>query len=122
MKFLIDENMPRSLAGKIAELGFEVHDVRDIGLASHPDEEVMQAAIELDAIIITGDRRFADPRSWSDEFNSGVIFITLPEGTSAKVLISKIIDLIKDRHPDSLLGAYTVVELRRALSRPVRSR
>jgi hypothetical protein len=40
VKFLIDENMPRSLAGRIAELGFEVQDVRDIGLASHPDEEL----------------------------------------------------------------------------------
>lgn len=89
-------------------------------LAGHPDEEVMQAAIELDAIIITGDRRFADPRSWAKEFNTGFIFITLPEGTSAKVLIAKIIDLIQTRQPDSLLGAYTVVELRRALSRPVR--
>jgi predicted nuclease of predicted toxin-antitoxin system len=118
VKFLVDENMPRSLASKIAELGFEVQDVRDIGLAGHPDEEVMQAAIELDAI--TGDRRFADPRSWAKEFNTGFIFITLPEGTSAKVLIAKIIDLIQTRQPDSLLGAYTVVELRRALSRPVR--
>ncbi len=120
MKFLIDENMPRSLAAKIAELGFEVHDVRDIGLASQPDEEVMQAAIKLNAIIITGDRRFADPRTWVKEFNSGAIFITLPEGTSAKVFIAKIIDLIQNRHPSSLMGAYTVVELRRALSRPVR--
>jgi predicted nuclease of predicted toxin-antitoxin system len=63
VNFLVDENMPRSLAAKIAELGFSVQDVRDIGLASHPDEEVMQAAILADAIIITADRRFAHPRS-----------------------------------------------------------
>lgn len=70
MNFLVDENMPRSLAPKIAELGFAVQDVRDIGLTGHPDEEVMQAAIAADAIIITGDRRFADPRSWSEEFTA----------------------------------------------------
>jgi predicted nuclease of predicted toxin-antitoxin system len=121
VKFLVDENMPRSLAEKIAELGFEVQDVRDIGLASHPDEEVMQMAIAMDAIIITGDRLFADPRGWPEDFLAGVIFITLPEGTSVKVIIAKILDLIQTRKPESLLGAYTVVELKRALSRTVRS-
>jgi predicted nuclease of predicted toxin-antitoxin system len=48
--------MPRSLAAKIADWGFMVQDVRDIGLRGHPDTEVMQAAIALDSIIITGDR------------------------------------------------------------------
>jgi predicted nuclease of predicted toxin-antitoxin system len=121
VKFLVDENMPRSLAEKIAELGFEVRDVRDVGLTSHPDEEVMQMAIEMDAIIITADRLFADPRGWPEEFSAGVIFITLPEGTSVKVIIAKILDLLQTREPASLLGAYTVVELKRALSRRVRS-
>ncbi|MCV3213275.1 DUF5615 family PIN-like protein [Plectonema radiosum NIES-515] len=44
MNFLVDENMPRSLAPKIAALGFTVQDVRDIGLRGHPDSEVMEAA------------------------------------------------------------------------------
>lgn len=122
MNFLVDENMPRSLAPKIAELGFAVQDVRDIGLTGHPDEEVMQATIAADAIIITGDRRFADPRSWSEEFTAGVIFITLPEGTSAKTIVAKVLDLIQNRPPNSLLGAYTTLEIGRALSRPIRSR
>lgn len=122
MNFLVDENMPRSLAAKIAELGFPVQDVRDIGLTGHPDEEVMQAAILADAIIITANRRFADPRTWPEEFTTGVIFITLPEGTSTKTVTAKILDLIQNRLPNSLLGAYTTVELGRSLSRPIRSR
>lgn len=122
MNFLVDENMPRSLAAKIAEMGFLVQDVRDIGLTGHPDNEVMQAAIAADAIIITGDRRFADPRSWAEEFTAGVIFITLPEGTSTRIIVAKILDLIQNRSPNSLLGAYTTVELGRSLSRPIRSR
>lgn len=122
MNFLVDENMPRPLAAKIAELGFPVQDVRDIGLTGHSDDEVMQAAIAADAIIITADRRFADPRSWSKEFSAGVIFISLPEGTSTKIIMNKILDLIQNRLPNSLLGAYTTVEMGRSLSRPIRSR
>jgi Domain of unknown function (DUF5615) len=56
MKFLIDENMPRNLAADISELGFQAQDVRDLGLRARPDTEVMQMAIELDAILITRDR------------------------------------------------------------------
>jgi predicted nuclease of predicted toxin-antitoxin system len=121
VNFLVDENMPRSLAGRIAELGFSVQDVRDIGLTAHPDEEVMQAAIATDAIIITADRRFADPRTWPEEFTAGVIFITLPEGTSTRIIVTKILELIQNRLPTSLLGAYTTVEMSRSLSRPIRS-
>lgn len=122
MNFLVDENMPRSLAAKIAALGFAVQDVRDIGLAGYPDEEVMQVAIATDAIIMTGDRRFADPRSWPEAFTAGVIFITLPEGTSTRIVVTKILDLIQNRLPTLLLGAYTTVELSRSLSRPIRRR
>lgn len=33
MNFLVDENMPRSLASKIAELGFSVQDVRNTDIS-----------------------------------------------------------------------------------------
>ncbi|HEX9000056.1 MAG TPA: hypothetical protein VGB07_09165 [Blastocatellia bacterium] len=34
MNLLIDENMPRSLAGELVALGFTVQDARDIGLSA----------------------------------------------------------------------------------------
>ena len=43
--------MPRSLASQIRALGFTVQDTRDIGLRGHSDLEVLDAAIEADAII-----------------------------------------------------------------------
>lgn len=122
MRFLVDENMPRSLATAISALGYPAQDVRDMGLRARPDTEVMQLAIELDAIIITRDRRFADPRGWPEEFIAGVIFINLDSRILAPVVIARILDLIQNRLPTSLLGAYTTVELSRSLSRPIRSR
>jgi predicted nuclease of predicted toxin-antitoxin system len=82
LNFLVDENMPRTLAPQILALGFEVQDVRDIGLTGHPDPEVMEAAIATDAIIITRDRGFADPRAWAESFTAGVIFVHLPSQVS----------------------------------------
>lgn len=114
--------MPRSLAPQIVALGFTVQDVRDIGLRGHPDAEVMEAAIAADAIIITRDRGLADPRSWTEAFTAGVIFINLPDDTSASTINAKIIELLANRLPVSLVGALTTLESRRALSRPIRHR
>ncbi|MEA5553551.1 DUF5615 family PIN-like protein [Anabaena cylindrica UHCC 0172] len=119
MNFLVDENMPRSLASQITALGFTVQDVRDIGLRGHPDTEVMEAAVTADAIIITRDRGLADPRSWPETFTAGTIFINLPDDTPATSINAKIIELLGNRLPVSLLGAYTTLEYRRALSRPI---
>jgi Domain of unknown function (DUF5615) len=122
LNFLVDENMPRSLAPQIAALGFTVQDVRDIGLRGHPDAEVMEAAIDADAIIITRDRGLADPRSWPEAFTAGVIFINLPDDTPASTVNAKMLELLANRLPVSLLGALTTLEYRRALSRPIRPR
>jgi hypothetical protein len=122
MKFLVDENMPRSLTPQIEALGFVVRDVRDIGLRGRPDTEVMQVAIAEDAIIITRDRGFADPRGWPDTFSAGVIFVNLPDDTPAYIVNAKVLDLLANRIAASLLGCLTSVEPRRALSRLIRRR
>ncbi len=122
MNILIDENMPRSLAPQIAALGYSVQDVRDMGLRGKPDSSVMDAAIASDAIIITRDRGFANPKSWPNEFTAGMIFVNLPDDVTADLVVAKILELLAYRAPDSLLGAMTSLELRRALSQPIRKR
>jgi Domain of unknown function (DUF5615) len=122
VNFLVDENMPRTLAPLITELGFNVQDVRDIGLRARPDSEVMDAAIATDSIIITRDRGFANPKTWPPEFTAGMIFVDLPSNTPANIVNARILELITKRLPVSLLGAITRVEPTRALSQIVRRR
>jgi hypothetical protein len=122
LNFLIDENMPRSLAAQIMALGFTVQDVRDMGLRGRPDSDVFDAAIIADAIIITRDRGFIIERNWPAPFTAGVIFVHLPDDTPVSVINGKIVDLLAQRLSVSLLGAVTIMEPRRALSRTVRRR
>jgi predicted nuclease of predicted toxin-antitoxin system len=122
MNFLVDENMPCSLAPQIGNLDFAVQDVRDIGLRARPDSEVMEAAITADAIIITRDRGFANPKSWPTEFTAGMIFVDLPSNTSTTAINNRVLELITKRLPVSLLGAITRVEANRALSQILRRR
>lgn len=114
--------MPRSLASQIEALGFLVRDVRDMGLRGRPDSEVIQAAIAADAIIITRDRGFADPRGWPSSFTAGAIFVNLPSNVSASAVNAKVINVLSNRVPTLLLGHLTTIETRRALSRLVRRR
>jgi predicted nuclease of predicted toxin-antitoxin system len=122
VNFLVDENMPRTLAPQIADLGFSVQDVRDIGLRARPDTEVMDAAIATDAIIITRDRGFANPKTWPAKFTAGMIFVDLPSNTPAKMVNARVLELTAKRLPVSLLGAITRVEPNRALSQIIRRR
>ena len=105
MRFLVDENMPRSLSLAITALGFAVEDVRDLGLQGLPGNEVFEAAIRSDAIIITRDRGFTFERAWPENFTAGVIFVNLPDSASAKTISEKIHSLLIQRAPASLVGA-----------------
>jgi hypothetical protein len=122
MNRLIDENMPRTLAGELLALGFSPRDARDIGLLGHSDEEVFRVAAAIDAIIITRDRGFTYERNWPPDFTAGVIFVNLPDDTPASIVKAKVTNLLTQRLPESLLGAITFIEPQRALSQIVRRR
>ncbi|GEM_PF-1495407 len=82
----------------------------------------MAVATATDAIIVTKDRGFTNIKTWDENFTAGIIFINLQYDTPARFVNAKIIELLTQRLPASLLGAVTSVELRRALSRKVRRR
>jgi predicted nuclease of predicted toxin-antitoxin system len=46
LKFLLDADMPRSSAKVIRTIGFEVEDVRDIGMRAAKDREIIEYALE----------------------------------------------------------------------------
>jgi predicted nuclease of predicted toxin-antitoxin system len=53
LKFLLDADMPRSSAKLIASLGYDIEDVRDTGLRSAKDEEIIKYALRNNRTIIT---------------------------------------------------------------------
>ena len=59
MKFLLDENQSPRIAEVLAEAGHDVVHVRDIGLGTSPDEQVLDAAREADRVVISADTDLA---------------------------------------------------------------
>ncbi len=82
MKFVIDEDLPRSTGVMLRELGHTVFDVRDVGLRGSPDEAVFRFAQKHKAVLITADLGFALLlRFWRGKHN-GVIILRFPSALS----------------------------------------
>lgn len=59
MLFLVDAQLPVSLARVLRQAGCEAHHVADIGLATATDGQIWEEAIARSAILVTKDRDFA---------------------------------------------------------------
>jgi len=57
--FLVDEDLPRSTAVSLREVGHDAVDVRDVGLRGHRDDEVFAFAQNQRRVLIAADLRFA---------------------------------------------------------------
>ncbi len=58
MKLLLDANLSPEVARLLKEAGHEAIHVRDIGLLSAPDPEILQAAAKEERILLTADADF----------------------------------------------------------------
>ena len=60
MRFLVDEDPPRSLARELRAGGVPAEDVRDAGPRGRTDEEILTAAARRGAVLVTADIGLAD--------------------------------------------------------------
>jgi predicted nuclease of predicted toxin-antitoxin system len=58
VKFLIDANLPPTLARWLISEGHEAQHLSDLGMERSPDYEIWARARELDACIVTKDEDF----------------------------------------------------------------
>lgn len=82
LKFLIDEDMPRSTAKTLRDQGYDVLDVRDCGLRGKSDEDVFKFAQDETAIILTGDWGFSNLLHFPIGSHSGIVIVHFPNEVS----------------------------------------
>ncbi len=75
-KFLVDEDLPRSLAVELRRRGLDAADVRDVGLRGAPDKKIWQRAIDQGWTLVSGDQGFANT-------------LTFPLGTHFGILVGR---------------------------------
>jgi predicted nuclease of predicted toxin-antitoxin system len=58
VKLLLDANLSPEVGRRLKEAGHDAIHVRDIGLLSAPDPEILQAAADAERILLTADADF----------------------------------------------------------------
>jgi len=100
LKFVVDEDMPRSVAHGLRDRGYEVLDVRDCGLRGRSDDEIFNLAQKEGAIILTGDMGFGNLLRFPLGSHSGIVLVRFPNEISVSELnhqINKAFNLL-DEH------------------------
>ena len=92
MRFLIDAQLPPRLALRLADLGHVASHVADLGLVSATDQQIWNAAIERDAILVTKDQDFAMARAAASE-GPAVIWVRLGN-TDNETLIARFVQTL----------------------------
>lgn len=110
LKFVIDEDMPRSTTKILAKKGYEALDVRDAGLRGKSDEEVFKFAQKEKAVLLTGDLGFGNILRFPVGKHHGIVVVHFPNEVSVSELNNQIIKAF-DRIVDSdLKGNLLILE------------
>ena len=110
MRFVIDEDLPRSLAPALRQAGHEVLDVRDHGLHGRSDAEVFEFAQRHKSALITADMGFANILRFPPNTHHGLIIVRFPTVVPAPTVAAQIVRSVAAIAPEELAGALAIVE------------
>ena len=86
MRFLLDENVSRSVGERLQGAGFSATDVIASGLGSAADEEVLAYAQKKKLVVITHDKDFGNLIRFPVQNHHGVILLRFRNQKPANVI------------------------------------
>jgi predicted nuclease of predicted toxin-antitoxin system len=111
MRFLVDEDLPRSTDSLLRRHGHEAIDVRDIGLRGASDANIAAYAQKNGLCLLSGDMGFADIRNYPPGKYSGIAVLHLPaKATSSFILALLKSLLVQNEIVNQLIGKLAIVE------------
>ncbi|MBM4346649.1 MAG: hypothetical protein FJ107_00800 [Deltaproteobacteria bacterium] len=110
LKFLIDEDMPRSTTKVLKTKGFSALDARDCGLRGSSDDEIFRFAQEEKAIILTGDLGFGNHLRFPVGRHAGIVIVHFPNEVPSSVLNKQIVKALDDLSEADLKGNLIILE------------
>ena len=110
LKFLVDEDLPRSTARLLKEMGFIALDVRDCGLRGNTDEEIFKYAQREKAIILTADRGIGSTIRFPLGTHFGIVVAHLPNELSTTDLNIQIQSALNKLTENDLIYYLVIIE------------
>jgi predicted nuclease of predicted toxin-antitoxin system len=109
-RFLVDEDLPRSLGRGLRAEGFDAQDVRDIGLRGKTDREVLQHAVAENRILVTADLGFANLLAVPLGTHSGILVVRLPNELAVGTVNTVVLNAVRTLADEELRGSLMIVE------------
>lgn len=88
MRFLVDEDLPRSTVDLLLRYKHEAVDVRDIGFRGAKDPQIAAYAQRESLCLVTGDLGFSDIRNYPPGNYAGLVVLRLPRIATASFILS----------------------------------
>ena len=107
MKIKLDENLPTSLAGKLANVGHDTDTVPDEGLSGTGDPVVWKAAQDAHRFLVTQDLDFSDVRAFKPGTHHGLLLVRL-RVPSRQALTRKVEAIFKSEDVESWKRCFVV--------------
>ncbi len=107
--FLVDEDLPRSLAEALRQAGHTAIDVRDIGLRGRPDSEIRDHAAGNNLTVLTGDLEYGNLLRFPHH-RSGTVIVRLSQGLSARLRIDLIVAILAGLSGADLGNCIGIIE------------
>jgi predicted nuclease of predicted toxin-antitoxin system len=110
VKFLLDQNVSPALVGLLADADHLAEHVRDLGMREAPDDVVLAAARDADAVLIPSDTDFGELLARSNANEPSVILLRRQEGRRASEIASLIVANLQAVADDLASGAIVVLD------------
>ena len=110
LRVLIDESLPRSVGRKLAALGHDVVDCRDIGHRGSPDEVIAATADEQGRIVVAADVGFGDALNHPPGSHPGMIVLRVPDTWPPAVRASRVAAGLAAIPEADVHGSIVVIE------------
>ncbi len=110
MAFLvkIDEDLPRTVAQRLRENGYDAANVIEQKMGGTKDPALWKAVQQEKRFLITADKGFADVRTYPPGKHAGVLLLR-PDEDGIRPIIDLISKLLRTYKLDDLAGSITVV-------------
>ena len=110
LRFLVDEDVPRSTARVLCDAGFDAVDVRDVGLRGKSDQLVFDYAQRENRLLVTCDLRFSNIILFPPSQSAGLIVVRIPDSESIEMFNREILKAVKEVGGD-LRRRLAIVEI-----------
>ncbi|MFB0510274.1 MAG: DUF5615 family PIN-like protein [bacterium] len=109
-KFIIDEDLPRSLGWSLKDYGYDVLDIRDYGLRGAKDEKIYDFAQKEKAIILTGDAGFGNILQFPLGKHHGIVIASFPNQMPTSQINILLLEQLRELSDDDYKGNLILIE------------